>query len=349
MSNTHASSTSAFVPSTATTKSADDLDSYTLEPAFRRLHTVVQLTCVQPANPSSVPQPHSVLLVSPPGTGKSSFVRLLSSHCRLPLIAIRPVALSPHSLSSSFEEARRKQPSLLCVDEADLLLPRTSDDETWQCTLLSCFLDQLASLSASTDRVLLILLCSTAGVLRLANAVRSAIEVTLEAYLPTAAHRLSLLQHFLLPLCASQSTAESFPFLPDIVAECGGMSGADLLALVREAAQHALSNERDTLTHSDFQAALQLVSASSASGMVTAETEVRVGWEDIVGMQQIKQELQDCLIPLLNHPTTATTTSAPSLLASLRSPPGVLLYGPPGTGQSYHRLAVTSLRMRCGS
>lgn len=314
--------------------SAADLHSYTLEPAFRRLHTLVQLTCVQSTGAASLPAPHSALLVSPPGTGKTTFIRLLSSHYHLPLVHIRPIALSPASLSSSFAEARRQQPSVLCMDDADQLLPRSSDDETWQYTLQSAFLSQLASLSASTDRVLLLLLCSTASVIRLAPAVRSAVEVTLEASLPTAPHRLSLLQHFLSPLCAAkQSAADSFPFLPAVVAECGGMSGADLLALTREAAQHALSNERDQLTQSDFQAALQVVSASSAGGTVKVKSEVRVGWDDVVGMESIKREMQDCLIPLLNHSATFVAATAPSLLSSLRSPPGVLLYGPPGTGQ----------------
>jgi len=220
------------------------------------------------------------------------------------------------------------------MDDADQLLPRSSDDETWQYTLQSAFLDQLASLSASTDRVLLLLLCSTAGVVRLAPAVRSATEVTLEASLPTSTHRLLLLQQYLSPLCAlPQSAAESFPFLPAVVAECGGMSGADLLALIREAAQHALSNERDQLTQADFQAALQVVSASSAGGTVMVDSEARVGWDDVVGMEAIKRELQDCLIPLLNQSSTSAAMPAPSLLSSLRSPPGVLLYGPPGTGQ----------------
>ena len=273
---THA--TSAPLSTTpAAVAAADQLTSYTTVPAFRRLLTLVQLTCVRPACPVSLPAPHSVLLVSPPGTGKTTFVRLLSSTFHLPLVHIRPVALSPSTLASSFDEARRKQPSVLCMDDADQLLPRTSDDETWQHSLQSCLLDQLASLCASTERVLLVLLCSTAGVQRLAAAVRSAVEVTLEACLPTAAHRLSLLHHMLSPLCAPQSAAQSLPFLPAVAAECGGMSGADLLAVVREAAQHALCDERDRLTHADFQAALQLVSASSAGDSVKVDSEARVG------------------------------------------------------------------------
>ena len=318
----------------------DDLRSYTVEPAFRRLLTLVQLTCVQPAvSDSKLTAAHSVLIVSPPGTGKTAFLRLLAFHYQLPLIHISPIALSPSSLSAAFDDARRQQPSLLCMDDADLLLPRLSDDETWHHTLLSRFLDQLASLSASTDRVLLVLLCSTTAVLRLAPAVRSAVEVTLEAALPTAAHRLSLLHHFVSPLCEGRSAAHTFPFLPAVVAECGGMSGADLSAVVHAAAQHALSDERDMLTYGDFQAALQLVSASSAAGSVKVDSEARVEWDDIVGMQEVKRQMQDCLIPLLSHCSTAT--AAPSLLTSLRSPPGVLLYGPPGTGQSLSQLSST--------
>jgi len=215
------------------------------------------------------------------------------------------------------------------MDDADLLLPHTSDDEAWQATLLSFFLAQLSALSASTDRVLVVLLCSTAGALRLARAVQSAVEMTLEGSLPTAAIRLSILQHLLVPLCAPRSAAESFPFLPAVVAECGGMTGSDLSAVVREAAQHALSTNSDTLTYPNFQAALQLVSASSAGQAVKVDLEARVGWDDIVGMDSIKQQLQDFLVPLLAPPNIA----AQSIATVLRSPPGVLLYGPPGTGQ----------------
>ena len=334
MTDTQSSNTTATHPSTPTVPSSvDDLRSHTLDPAFRRLLTVVQLTCVRPASAAALPTPHSVLFAAPPGTGKTTFVRLLASHYRLPLVHIPPIALSPATLSSSFNDARRQQPSLLCMDDADLLLPRSSDDDTWQYTLQSAFLDQLASLSASPDRVLLIVLCSTASRHRLAAAVQSGVELTLEASLPTTAHRLAILQHLLSPLCAPQSAAECFSFLPAVVTECGGMSGADLSALVCEAAQHAQSDERDTLTRVDFQAALQVVSASSADGSVKVDSERRVVWDDIVGMDSIKQDMQDCLIPLLNPSSTSTTNAAPSLLSCLRSPPGLLLYGPPGTGQ----------------
>ena len=333
MSNTPVPNTTEHIahPSAAS-DSTVELSSYIHEPAFRRLHTLVQLTCIQPLNTSALSTPHSALLISPPGTGKTTFIRILARHLQIPLVHVRPTALSPSSLASAFDAARRQQPALLCMDDVDLLLPRVSDDETWQYMLLSSFLDQLAKLSASADRVLLVMLCSTTGATRLSPAVRSAVELTLEASLPTAAERLLVLHHLLSPLCEDHTAAEAFPYLPAVVAECGGKSGADLLALVSEAADQALLREREVPTHADFQAALRLVSASSAGATVKVEIDKQVAWDDIVGMEHIKQQVRDCLIPLLHHFTTATPTKHP-LLSLLRSPPGVLLYGPPGTGQ----------------
>ena len=51
-------------------------------------------------------------------------------------------------------------------------------------------------------------------------------------------------------------------------------------------------------------------------------------FDDIAGIDQVKQELQDMIILPLQQPHLFTSQSLFSL------PKGVLLYGPPGTGKT---------------
>jgi len=61
----------------------------------------------------------------------------------------------------------------------------------------------------------------------------------------------------------------------------------------------------------------------------------RVSWDDIGGLEEVKQELQETVQYPVEHPDKF-------LKYGMRPPKGVLLYGPPGTGKTMLARAIAS-------
>jgi SpoVK/Ycf46/Vps4 family AAA+-type ATPase len=311
---------------------SEALRSYTFDAAFKHVHTLIKLACLRPE--TSPPPPRSVLLSAPPGTGKTAFVQEAATLYGLSLVSVPHLLLSPASLASAFSSARQSAPALLLLDDIHCMFPRGSDDPQHQYRVISSLLSLLSSLSVSPSIGLLIVATSSpASIHRLHPAVRSAFEFTFSTTVPTAEHRLFTLQHLLRPV----SPLCDLPFLSELNAQCQGMTGADLLALCRAAAQLAAQSGDTALTVAHFIAAVtetrpsmlpQTLQRVEQGGGGEGE---RVSWDAVLGLDDIKQRLLECVQPLL--PTSAVSTSVSPLARALRPPAGVLLYGLPGTGK----------------
>src|SRR6185436_17747645 len=79
--------------------------------------------------------PRGILLVGPPGTGKTALARALAGEKQMPLIAIDGPQLyskwfgeSEKALREVFKKARRAAPCLLFFDALDAIAPRTGVD-----------------------------------------------------------------------------------------------------------------------------------------------------------------------------------------------------------------------------
>ena len=129
-----------------------------------------------------------------------------------------------------------------------------------------------------------------------------------------------------------------------------GFVGADLESLSKEAAMRSLrrvlpeinleqSNipaeilNRIKVTKQDFDEALRDVQPSAMREVLVQRPNVR--WEDIGGLQQIKEELAEAIEWPLKHADLFTE-------ADVKPPKGILLYGPPGTGKTMIAKAVSA-------
>jgi cell division protease FtsH len=65
-----------------------------------------------------------------------------------------------------------------------------------------------------------------------------------------------------------------------------------------------------------------------------AQTRSAVGWSDVAGLEEVKEELSE-VVDFLRHPDRFERLGA-------RTPKGILLYGPPGTGKTLMARAVAS-------
>jgi transitional endoplasmic reticulum ATPase len=129
-----------------------------------------------------------------------------------------------------------------------------------------------------------------------------------------------------------------------------GFVGADLAALCREAAMNALRRflpqidlekevipaevlEKIKVNREDFANALKVVQPSALREVVLEVPNVR--WDDIGGLESIKQELKEAVEWPLKHPDVFKRLG-------IRPPRGILLYGPPGTGKTLLAKAVAT-------
>jgi len=138
--------------------------------------------------------------------------------------------------------------------------------------------------------------------------------------------------------------------LEEIAAITHGYTGADLAALCREAAMIALRRympeinlredrvppevlEKMVVTKEDFMKAFKEV-VPTAMREVYIETP-NVRWDDIGGLEDVKQELRECVEWPLKHPEAFERMG-------IKPPKGVLLFGPPGCGKTLLAKAVAT-------
>jgi transitional endoplasmic reticulum ATPase len=130
-----------------------------------------------------------------------------------------------------------------------------------------------------------------------------------------------------------------------------GFVGADLSALCKEAAMNVLRRilpemklrekepipqtilEKLLVTNDDFKEALKIVRPSAMREVLIEKPNVK--WEDIGGLEDLKQELKEAIEWPLKHPDAFTRVG-------IRAPRGILIYGPPGTGKTLLAKAIAT-------
>ncbi|WP_456452910.1 CDC48 family AAA ATPase [Thermococcus sp.] len=140
--------------------------------------------------------------------------------------------------------------------------------------------------------------------------------------------------------------------LEEIAEKTHGFVGADLAALAREAAmvvlrrlieQGKINPEHERIpaevlqelkvTKKDFYEALKMVEPSALREVMIEVPNVH--WEDIGGLESIKEELREAVEWPIKYPRAFERLG-------IEPPKGVLLYGPPGTGKTLLAKAVAT-------
>ncbi|MCE4607377.1 MAG: AAA family ATPase, partial [Caldisphaeraceae archaeon] len=129
-----------------------------------------------------------------------------------------------------------------------------------------------------------------------------------------------------------------------------GYTGADIAALVKEAAMHSLRKylpeidieqekipvevlEKMVVSMNDFISAFKDV---TPSGLREIQVEIpEIHWDDIGGLEDIKQDLKEVVEWPLKYPNSFKRIG-------IEPPKGVLLFGPPGTGKTLLAKAVAT-------
>lgn len=199
-----------------------------------------------------------ILLVGPPGTGKTSFALALSRSVHMPVLEVRLSMLTSQYLGETsknidriFDLAKKIAPCILFIDEFDYIAKtRISDDNGTMKRGVNTLLKCIDHINLIKDKVLLIGATNYAGMLDEAAWRRFDEVVTFT--LPDAGMREAILNH----------VASDIPCTIDfttLAARTEGFSGADLRMMLTEAIVSALLSGRKEIDEADVNAGMELV------------------------------------------------------------------------------------------
>ena len=267
-----------------------------------------------------------VLVSGASGSGKSSLVQAVAhavgarlTQVWAPTLAATETNAAAKQLVDLLARATREAPAVVLIVDVEAIAPREGASPLLP-ILLSAVRDVVKDGRAAV-------VCTTAHPERVAPALRSpgTLDHELAIPLPDRAQRLRLLE------VATHSVPLADDVDLDVIAgRTPGFVAADVKSLVREAALRAAARQRGeespTLSAADFDAALEVVQATSMEG---AQLDIAsLTLDDVGDMVEVKESLTEAVLWPLHYPDTfARLGVAP--------PRGLLLYGPPGCGKTF--------------
>ena len=295
--------------------------------------------------------PKGVLMHGPPGTGKTLLAKAVASESDAHFIAIngpeimsKYVGGSEENLREYFEEAEENSPSIIFIDELDAIAPKREETngevERRTVAQLLTLMDGLKS------RGQVVVIGATNRPDSLDPALRrpGRFDREIEIGVPDSEERKEVLEIH----TRNMPLAEDVD-LEKIANTTHGFVGADLESLCKEAAMRVVRRilpeiqndeeipkevlEKIVVTGDDFRNAQKEIQPSALREVLVQIPDI--GWDDIGGLEDVKQELKEAVEWPLKHPETFQRLG-------IRPPKGTLLYGIPGTGKTLLAKAVAS-------
>ena len=295
--------------------------------------------------------PKGVLMHGPPGTGKTLLAKAVASESDAHFIAIngpeimsKYVGGSEENLREYFEEAEENSPSIIFIDELDAIAPKREETngevERRTVAQLLTLMDGLKS------RGQVVVIGATNRPDSLDPALRrpGRFDREIEIGVPDTEERKEVLEIH----TRNMPLAEDVD-LDKIASTTHGFVGADLESLCKEAAMRVVRRilpeiqndeeipkevmEKIVVTGDDFKNAQKEIQPSALREVLVQIPDIK--WDDVGGLEDVKQELKEAVEWPLKHPETFQRLG-------IRPPKGTLLYGIPGTGKTLLAKAVAS-------
>jgi len=297
-----------------------------------------------------VEAPKGVLLHGPPGTGKTLLAKAVANESDAHFILLNGPEImskfygeSEKKIRDIFEEAEKTAPAIIFIDEIDAIAPKREEVHgEVERRVVSQILTVMDGLK-SRGKVIVIGATNRVNALDPALRRPGRFDREIEVGVPDKAGRLQILKIH----------TRGMPFknvlLDELASLTHGFVGADLEALAKEAAMNVLRKylpqmkldeeeqipqevlEKLIIHQSDFTDALKVVRPSAMREVFVEAPNIT--WDDIGGLDSIKQDLAEAVEWPLKHPESFKRIG-------IRPARGILLYGPPGTGKTLLAKAV---------
>jgi transitional endoplasmic reticulum ATPase len=325
-----------------------------LKPQLQRIREMIELPLRYPEvfEQLGIDAPKGVLLYGPPGCGKTLIARAIAHETEANFFSVSGPEIihkfygeSEAHLRKIFEEATRKGPSIIFLDEIDAIAPRRENvvGEVEKRVVAQL----LALMDGLNKRQHLVVIAATNLPNMLDPALRRPGRFDREIAIPipdrTGREEILSVHSRGMPLSEDVDMSR--------VAEIThGFVGADLEALCREAAMICLRRilpdidfalaripfeqlAKLEVKKEDFLDAMREVEPSAMREVFVEVPDVR--WEDVGGLTQAKQRL----IEAVEWPLQYAELFAE---AGIRPPKGILLTGPPGCGKTMLAKAIAN-------
>lgn len=319
-----------------------------LHKEIRRIREMIELPLRYPEvfERLGIDPPKGVLLHGPPGCGKTLIARAVAHETSATFLSINGPEIidklygaSEAHLRNLFEDARKRAPSILFIDEIDSIAPKREEMAGERQVERRVVAQLLALMDGLESRGQVMVIGATNIPNSLDPALRrpGRFDREISISVPDKVGRREILDIHTRGMPLSETVN-----VDRLAAITHGFVGADLEALSREAAMSALRRIMPDIdfahaqipyeklvelevTADDFQNALADVEPSAIREVFTEVP--NISWTDIGGLEDIKALLVESVEWPLRYAILFKK-------AGIRAPKGIMLHGAPGTGKT---------------